>query len=112
MAAYISAERVKANVGCDATPALCGALPSSLDADQGRTAVVARNTIAECFDRTQMMNRLMLTLFPMVATTLAGVGVVIALTLGQDTLRPILIAAAAGGVISIPISWIIAQRLG
>lgn len=57
------------------------------------------------------MTRLMMTIFSMVATTLMGVGVVIALTSGHDTLRPILTGAAAGFVLALPVSWAIARRL-
>ena len=38
------------------------------------------------------MSRLMMTLFSMIATTLMGVGVIIALTTGYVALKPILIA--------------------
>jgi predicted PurR-regulated permease PerM len=57
------------------------------------------------------MTRLMLVLFSMASTTLMGVGIVIALTMGLDTLQPILIAAAAGFVAAIPVSWLLARRL-
>jgi predicted PurR-regulated permease PerM len=57
------------------------------------------------------MTRLMLVLFSMASTTLMGVGVVIALTMGLDTLQPILIAAALGFLAAIPASWLLARRL-
>jgi predicted PurR-regulated permease PerM len=57
------------------------------------------------------MNRLMLTLFSMIATTLMGVGVIIALTTGNDTLNPILIAAAIGFVLAFPVTWFVARQL-
>jgi predicted PurR-regulated permease PerM len=57
------------------------------------------------------MTRLMMTLFSMIATTLMGVGVVIALTTGHDTLRPILLAAALGFAAAWPVSWYVARRL-
>lgn len=57
------------------------------------------------------MSRLMMTLFSMIATTLMGVGVVIALTTGYGTLRPIVIAAAVGFVLAIPVSWFVAKQL-
>lgn len=57
------------------------------------------------------MTRLMMILFSMASTTLMGVGIVIALTLGLDTLKPILIAAALGFLLAIPVSWIVARRL-
>lgn len=57
------------------------------------------------------MTRLTMILFSMASTTLMGVGIVIALTLGLDTLTPILVAAAAGFLLAIPVSWIVARRL-
>lgn len=57
------------------------------------------------------MSRLMMTLFSMVATTLMGIGVVVALTTGYDTLTPILIAAAVGFVLALPVSWFVAKQL-
>lgn len=57
------------------------------------------------------MIRLMMTLFSMISTTLMGVGIVIALTLGQDTLQPIVVAAGIGFVLAIPVSWAVARRL-
>lgn len=57
------------------------------------------------------MSRLMMTLFSMIATTLMGVGVVIALTTGYDTLQPIVIAAVVGFVLAIPVSWFVAKQL-
>ena len=57
------------------------------------------------------MSRLMMTLFSMIATTAMGVGVIIALTTGHDTLRPILIAASLGFLAAVPISWYVARQL-
>lgn len=57
------------------------------------------------------MSRLMMILFSMVATTLMGVGVIIALTTGFVSLKPILLAAAIGFVLALPVSWLIAKRL-
>jgi predicted PurR-regulated permease PerM len=57
------------------------------------------------------MTRLMMILFSMISTTLMGVGIVIALTTGYDTLQPILIAAALGFVAAWPVSWLIARQL-
>ena len=57
------------------------------------------------------MSRLMMTLFSMIATTLMGVGVLIALTTGYGTLQPIVIAAAVGFVLAIPVSWFVAKQL-
>jgi hypothetical protein len=57
------------------------------------------------------MLRLALILYSMIATTLAGVLVIAALTAGFDTLRPILIAAGSGAVIAFPVSLYIAKRI-
>lgn len=57
------------------------------------------------------MTRLMMILFSMISTTLMGVGIVIALTTGHDTLQPILIAAAIGFVAAWPVSWLVARQL-
>jgi predicted PurR-regulated permease PerM len=67
--------------------------------------------LAAFLARSREMSRLMMTLFSMIATTLMGVGVVIALTTGYDTLQPIVIAAAVGFVLAIPVSWLIARQL-
>jgi predicted PurR-regulated permease PerM len=55
--------------------------------------------------------RLMLVLFSIISTTLMGVGVIVALTTGNDTLIPILIGAAVGLAVSLPVSWYVAKRL-
>lgn len=57
------------------------------------------------------MTRLMMILFSMISTTLMGVAIVVALVTGYDTLYPIIIAAALGFVISVPVSWIIAKQI-
>ncbi|MBI1218557.1 MAG: CTP synthetase [Rhodobacteraceae bacterium] len=57
------------------------------------------------------MTRLTMLLFSIVSTTLMGVLIVAALVTGNDTLRPILIAAAVGFVVAIPVSWQIAKAI-
>ena len=57
------------------------------------------------------MTRLMLTLFSMIATTLMGVFIVAALTLGHVATQPILIGAALGFVLAIPVSWLVAKQI-
>ncbi len=57
------------------------------------------------------MLRLTMILFSMISTTLMGVGIVIALTTGYDSLQPILLAAAIGFVLAVPVSAIIARKL-
>lgn len=50
-------------------------------------------------------------IYTIAGATCAGIGVVIALSIGQDTLQPILIAAAAGSLVGIAASWVIAGKL-
>lgn len=57
------------------------------------------------------MTRLMMILFSMVSVTLMGIGIVIALVTGFDTLTPIVVAAAIGFVLALPASFIIARKL-
>jgi predicted PurR-regulated permease PerM len=57
------------------------------------------------------MLRLTMILFSMISTALMGSVMIIALTLGWDTLVPILAAAAIGFVIAIPVSWYVARQL-
>ena len=57
------------------------------------------------------MTRLMMLMFTIVSTSLMGAAIVVALTMGLDTLRPILMAAAIGFVLAIPVSWFIARQI-
>ena len=57
------------------------------------------------------MIRLAMILFSMIATTLMGIAVVASLTMGYDTLRPILISAAIGLVVAIPVTWFVTTKL-
>ena len=57
------------------------------------------------------MARLMMILFSMIATTLMGIAIVVALTIGMDTLQPIAAAAVIGFVLAIPVSWLIARQI-
>ena len=55
--------------------------------------------------------RLMLVLYSIIATALAGSGVVAVLTAGYATLWPIVIAAAAGALLALPVSWVVARQI-
>lgn len=57
------------------------------------------------------MTRLMMILFSMIGTALAGSAVVAALTAGYDTLYPILMSAAVGAVVALPVSWWVAKQI-
>jgi hypothetical protein len=53
----------------------------------------------------------MMVLFSMISTTLMGVGVVVALTMGHYSLTHILIGAGVGFVLAIPASWLVARQI-
>jgi hypothetical protein len=55
--------------------------------------------------------RLMMVLYSVIATALAGSGVIAVLTAGHATLWPIVIAAAAGAAMAVPVSWAIARQI-
>lgn len=57
------------------------------------------------------MNRLFLLMLSIVSPTCAGVGVVVALVSGNDTLKPILIAAAIGFLLSIPVTYFVSNKI-
>jgi hypothetical protein len=46
-----------------------------------------------------------------VGATLAGSAMVFALTMGWDTLQPLLVAALIGWLISLPASWYVAKQI-
>jgi hypothetical protein len=56
--------------------------------------------------------RLMMILFSMIGTAMAGTGVIAVLTMGYGTLWPIVGAAAAGALLALPVSWMIAREIG
>ena len=57
------------------------------------------------------MLRLASVLYSLIGTTLGGSLIVAALVSGYDTLIPILIAAAAGFVLAVPVSYFIAKAM-
>ncbi len=57
------------------------------------------------------MSRLFFLILSITGVTGAGIGVVIALSLGLDTLNPILVSAAAGLMVGGVASWLITRRL-
>ncbi len=57
------------------------------------------------------MLRLAGILYSLIATTLAGSAVIAVLVAGYDTLVPILVAAAAGFVVALPVSLMVARAL-
>lgn len=57
------------------------------------------------------MARLTLILFSIISTSLMGAAIVVALTMGLDTLQPIMVAAVIGFVAAMPVSWLVAKQL-
>jgi len=57
------------------------------------------------------MMRLASILYSLISTTLAGSFIVVSLVSGYVTLIPILIAAALGFVLAVPVSWLIARQI-
>lgn len=57
------------------------------------------------------MARLTMILFSMISTALMGSFIVAALTMGYVTLNPILLAAAVGFVLALPVSWFVARQI-
>ena len=57
------------------------------------------------------MTRLMLLIFSIASTSMMGAFIVAALATGNDTLKPIVIAAALGFVAAIPVSWFVAKQI-
>ncbi len=57
------------------------------------------------------MLRLAALLFIVLGATLAGILIVAALVAGLDTAQPIIVAAAIGFVVAIPVSVVVARRL-
>jgi len=57
------------------------------------------------------MLRLALILYSVIATSMAGIGVIVVLVAGYDTLVPILVAAAIGAVVALPVSWAVARQM-
>jgi hypothetical protein len=56
--------------------------------------------------------RLMMILYSMIGTAMAGSAIILVLTLGYDTLWPIVAAAAGGAALALPVSWLIAREIG
>lgn len=55
--------------------------------------------------------RLMLVLYSMIATAMAGTGVIIVLTAGYGTLWPIIGAAGVGALLALPVAWTVARQI-
>lgn len=57
------------------------------------------------------MFRLMSLLYAIVGTTLAGIGVVAAVSLNLYDVQSIVVAAALGALLALPVSWLVAKKL-
>jgi len=57
------------------------------------------------------MFRLASMLYSIIGTTFSGSFIIGALVTGHDTLNPILLAAAVGAVVALPVSWLVARAI-
>lgn len=57
------------------------------------------------------MLRLAFILHLFIGSTMAGIGVIVALVAGLDTLWPIVIAAAIGFAAAFPVTYVVARKL-
>ncbi|MCA0203669.1 hypothetical protein [Pararhodobacter sp.] len=57
------------------------------------------------------MFRLTSLLYAIVGTTLAGIGVVVAVSLNLYDFQSIIVAAVIGAVAGLPVSWLVARKL-
>lgn len=55
--------------------------------------------------------RIMFILLAVIGTSLMGIGVTAVLTAGLPGWKPIVMAAAAGLLLSVPMSWYVAKRI-
>ncbi|WP_103258714.1 CTP synthetase [Tabrizicola aquatica] len=56
--------------------------------------------------------RLFMLLYTLAATAMAGTGVIVVLTLGMVGVTPILVAAALGAGLALPVAWLLTRELG
>lgn len=57
------------------------------------------------------MLRLTMLMYTILGTTLAGIGVVIALSMGMYDVTPIVVSAVIGAVAALPVSYLVAKQL-
>lgn len=57
------------------------------------------------------MFRLTSILYAIIGTTLAGIGVVVAVTMNLYDVQSILTGAALGALAALPVSWLVARKL-
>ncbi|WP_380057244.1 hypothetical protein ACFE33_04040 [Falsihalocynthiibacter sp. SS001] len=57
------------------------------------------------------MNRLTMLMFTIIAPTLAGMGVIISLVMGHYNVTTILISAACGFVVALPVTYFVSRKI-
>ena len=57
------------------------------------------------------MIRLMMLIYSIAGATMAGIGVIVAVTMNLYDFQSIIIAAALGAVLALPVSWLVAKKL-
>ncbi len=57
------------------------------------------------------MIRIAILIFAIISITLVGIAIIAVLVAGYGTLRPIVYAAIAGAVISVPVTWGVAKKI-
>ena len=57
------------------------------------------------------MFRLALVLYAIIGTTLAGIFMIAALTMGLDTAQPVIWSAMIGFAVGMPVAWLVARQI-
>jgi hypothetical protein len=57
------------------------------------------------------MNKLFVYILMLVGSSLAGIAVIAALTLGKDSGTEIAIAAGVGALLSLPVAWLVTTKI-
>lgn len=57
------------------------------------------------------MPKIFFAIHAVVMTALMGIGIIAVLTMGMPGWKPLVLAAAVGFVLSIPVSWIVSNRI-
>ncbi|PPB81852.1 hypothetical protein LV82_01069 [Albidovulum inexpectatum] len=57
------------------------------------------------------MLRLFFIIYTLAGVTLAGAGIIAVLTVGMVDMWSIIVAAAIGALLAVPVAWVVARRL-
>lgn len=57
------------------------------------------------------MDRLLLLMMTVIVPSVAGMGVVAGLVLGMDDLRGVLLWAAGGAIVGLPVAWFVTRMI-